>query len=151
MVGDRLLPGVLTCCPLLCCQCLFLHADTQLPDGFEQLMAHAVAQQQQQQQVGGQPNPLHALHRCWQHIWKQQPLEQQPIAPVTQKGCRLQQQQKSQAAWSHQRASWGCFSSIQLDQVGAGLAVNCTTHWHLHDRKAQLTTVSSAATQAHAI
>ncbi|WIA29170.1 hypothetical protein OEZ86_011681 [Tetradesmus obliquus] len=47
--------------------CLFLHADTQLPDDFPQLITHAVQQQQQQQQQQQGWHLLQPRHQasCW--------------------------------------------------------------------------------------
>lgn len=108
--------------PFLRAQCLFLHADTRLPNGFEQLIIDAVMHQQQQH---NQPDPLRALQNCWQQFLHQQQPQQQAHHHPHQRQRQPSNITKWQSAQQPQQqcqqrmppVSWGCFSSIQLDQV----------------------------------
>lgn len=114
-------------------QCLFLHADTQLPVGFEQLISSAVAHRQQKTTPAGRPAPLHVLYDCWQYLWhqqsgqQQQPCERRESAAAIRVGRRrlVQHQHQPQPASGQQAVCWGCFNSIQLDQVGSELVYIC--------------------------
>jgi hypothetical protein len=110
-----------TCLHVVALQCLFLHADTALPSGFGQLITDAVSARDKlqlpppppsQQQLVQLPGPLQAVHSSWQWLWGQQPQHYLPCASRKQPS-----QQVLQSGATHQPAVWGCFSSIQLDQV----------------------------------
>lgn len=116
------LPSATNMSHVVALQCLFLHADTMLPAGFGQLITDAVSARDkrlllpspppQQQQLVGFPGPLQALHDSWQRLWGQ-PQQNNSCASAKQPA-----QQEFQSERAQQSAVWGCFSSIQLDQVG---------------------------------